>query len=238
MPAMFALVALGYGLVVLIFLLVILAGLAYEPRDLLVLAFLTPFKAIIAWFWTGSSGEVILEEYCVIVRRRRRERSLSYAEIISVRERDFNLPPRLVGRKGRLSISRHAENFEDLYQTLCTRISTITNRELAATGAADALSSAPWCLRWTRRFIVTNSVCAVLVGVFLVGTFVAFVTQEPAMTAFLAGGAILFFMVLLIVVAFIYTELQPDRQSKTSAGRKKFASATRLAAKAGFRPAT
>jgi hypothetical protein len=213
MPAMFALAVLGYGLVVLIFLLVIVTGSAYEPRDLLVLAFLTPLMAIIAWIWTGSWGEVILEEDCVIVRRRGRERSLRYAEILSVRERDFNLPPRLIliGRNGRLSISRRAENFEELYRTLRMRIPTIINRELAVTGADQAHNGSPWCLRWTRGFIVTNSICAVVIAIFLVGTFVLIVTQEPTMTAFLAGGAILFFMVLLIIVAFIYTEIQPDQ---------------------------
>jgi len=91
-----------------------------------------------------NSGEIILTDDAVVVRRWGREKRLRYDDVLSVRERDWNLPPNLVlrGPDVTLGIHTQAERFPQLYELLVERVPVLYRR---------AAERAPLRLEGARR---------------------------------------------------------------------------------------
>jgi hypothetical protein len=106
------------------------SGIALGPALLFIVHSAPLLLGVPLYLLYHNSGEIILTDEAVVVRRWGREKRLRYDEVVAVRERDRNLPPNLVlrGEDVRVGIHTQVEPFAQLYERLVQRVEVMRRR--------------------------------------------------------------------------------------------------------------
>lgn len=141
-----------------------------------------------------NSGEVVLTDDAVVVRRWGREKRLRYDEVVAMRERDRNLPPNLVlqGEGEQVGIHTQVEDFAQIYELLVQRVEVLRRR--TATAFPLCLSVTVRSRAWLIAGIVL--VLAFYLGAALLPIWSELASESPDFSPVLLRNAAIWFSLL------------------------------------------
>jgi hypothetical protein len=144
-----------------------------------------------------NSGEVVLVDDAVIVRRWGREKRLRYDQVVAVREFDWNLPPNLVlqGTDASVGINTQVERFSQVYEQLVQRVGVLRRR--AEAGFPFRLEATVRYQAWLIVGIILF--LAMYLGFGLLPIWSELVNEAPEFSPVLLRNATIWFALLSFV---------------------------------------
>lgn len=194
-PSIFILIAtIAVDLFLLTTALIGRAGIALGPALLFVVLSAPLLLGMPLYLLYHNSGQVILTDDAVVVRRWGQEKRLRYDEIVAVRELDRNLPPNLVLRGADLSvgINTQVENFAQIYDLLVQRVDLLRRR--AGAGFPLRLQASARSQAWLIAGIVL--LLAFYLGAGLLPIWCELAGEAPDFSPVLIRNATIWFAML------------------------------------------